>query len=154
MNSSRSARFIEFRDLVAIGKLPIGVGWSVPLTDIDLEKSFVIFVSHRAFILDASIDLRPSPDTPNNDKLKLIVEAVGKILPEFSPAALNCYLWLDCACVENAARPPPYESIFSVCDIVLSPMFDPEVEGSFTEETQYEAKPWSLGPQAYLNRAW
>jgi len=150
--------FFDFKNLVSIGYIPLLSDLKskpVPLSAIDAENSFIIFVSHRGFESSTAAQKnRPIQDTTSNDKYKLILEATEKILPEFAPGAENCYLWIDCSCLEDASTAPPYEAIFELCDIVLSPLFDPEVNDSFSETTEYEANPWSTGAQAYLNRAW
>lgn len=129
----------------------------IPIASIDLEEGILIFISHRGVSSSDGSSI-PLPDTPGNDKFKLVVEAIDKILSALAPRIKNCYIWIDCVCSPSSSSTsiivPPYDILFPIVDIILTPMFD----GSITEppkpNEKYEAKPWRHGPEAYLNRTW
>lgn len=132
-----------------------------PMHLIDLDESVIIFVSHRGISslnaideLSPDVKLQPRPDTPANDKFNLIVEAVDKIMAALAPGMKTAYLWIDCACGSLPNQLPPYEEILFLTDIVLTPLYDPSVSTESKKDDKYSAKPWSHGPEAYLNRKW
>ena len=155
---------IEFKALKSFGCIPILsshgealASMLTPLDCIDHDSSIVIFVSHRG-VFDPSnlLEESPRPDTPSNDKFILICEAVDRIMTVLAPGMDYCYLWIDCTCTVSSseAAVPPYEEILRMTDILLTPMYDSSVPNEAKKKDAYIAKPWSHGPEAYLNRSW
>lgn len=150
------------------------------LSEIDISKSFLVFVSHcwlagwdgrdnNDNIMDgnASDEWRgfPHPDTKQNAKFKLLVEALN-ILRDNSAGGLPVYFWLDYCCVDNNSNPGgqvimQMEKIIEVCDCVLTPVVDPDhksweypADGWSNVFIEYKARNFNGGPYAYINRAW
>ena len=120
---------------------------TVPVDQINLADSFVVFISYVG---------QPRCES----MLFLLVEALMKIRTTLAPKMSKCYIWMDSLCSlprSELSSPPAYESILSVCDMMLTPMYDPYV-GSVTQlnvaecDKKYTPRPWNFGPTAYLNR--
>jgi len=163
--SSLEPSYISFTSLKSYGYLPTQETDEetlqtnlVKITDIDTDESVLIFVSHRGIY--QSDECRASVDTQHHDKYKLLCESVEKLMTLLIPGAKECYLWMDCICInENngteSTSLPPLDVIMENCDLILTPMFDPSVSDTIhNAEDPYEARPWGYGPEAYLGRAW
>ena len=141
------------------------------LDDIDRNKSVFIFVSHcwlRGWSGAADWDGRPHPDTKNQDKLKLIIEAADKIMKAMAKEGMKCYLWLDFGCIDQDASAclelKMLDKIIGACDVILTPIFDSDTEfiwwkdiqkkGISSWYKQYGSPGWNQGDHAYLNRSW
>lgn len=159
----RKAYFIEFERLRSCGRIPLyssEVSSTLTLIDdVNAESSLIVFVSHRGVSCEqgeSSAALsRPLPDTCGNDKFHLLIEAVEKVMTDMTSGFTECYLWIDCVC-RDPSDPGliPYEEIFEVVDITLTPMFDPSVGDVTLNDYIYEARPWGYGPDGYINRSW
>ena len=127
-----------------------------PLEEINHDNALIVFISHRGVAFDdADTTLaRPQPDSAQNDKFKLLVEAIEKIMTGISPGMEECYIWMDCICrsISDLAL-SPYDRIFECIDLMLTPLHDPSVT-DIPQSKPYDAKPWGYGPEAYLNRMW
>jgi hypothetical protein len=154
----RIPKFIEFKQLKSFECLP-NYSSSISRTlmlisEIDVDDALFVFVSHRGVLVEQE-DARPLPDTPGNDKFRLLIEAVEKTLINLTPGLEHCYLWIDCVCWDLSSPDQiPYEEIFEVVDLVMTPMFDPSVPFDVDENFAYDARPWGYGPEAYLGRSW
>merc|ERR1719473_2698092 len=84
-----------------------GVDLTVPLTSVDRNKSFVIFVSHcwiagwdgqdeYGNVIDQATKDEwrgyPHPDTKSNDKFKLLVEAIKQLRDNLAPDCPDIHL--------------------------------------------------------------
>ena len=125
-------RVIDFDEFKKCGEIPrLGFGKSekypsapckditIPLTSIDREKSLIVFVSHGLIagwwgrgpdgeVVDqATADEwrgYPHPDTKDNAKFKLEVEAIEKLSQVMAPG-INVYLWHDFSCMDQNGNP-------------------------------------------------
>ena len=119
---------------------------SVSINDIVLEDSLMVYVSYGG-------------DPWCRYMLSLLVEALDKIKMALAPGMSSCYIWLDSVCSAphtEISLVSPYETIFSKCDLMLTPMYDPGLSLAadvyVKSRLKYDAKPWNFGPNAYLNR--
>ncbi len=138
--------------------------------DIDKDNSVFIFISHcwkRGYKGAPGYDGRPHPDTPNNDKLKLTIQACEKWKKSLFPNMEKVYLWIDYGCIDQDASAclelKMLDKIIQVCDIVLTPIYENPV-GDWYDEIlkkgvsnmfeQYGSPDWNQGEHSYLRRAW
>ena len=138
--------------------------------DIDKDNSVFIFISHcwkRGYKGAPGYDGRPHPDTPNDDKLKLTIQACEKWKKSLFPNMEKVYLWIDYGCIDQDASAclelKMLDKIIQVCDIVLTPIYENPV-GNWDDEIrrkgvsnmfeQYGSPDWNQGEHSYLRRAW
>ena len=106
---------------------------STSISDIDLDDSLVIFVSNQTLTNGKS-------DREDNARFSLLMEGVEKIHEALAPGVSTVYLWIDSLCSprdassssssKRPAMPPPslYLQIFEVVDIMLTIIYDPEID--------------------------
>ena len=118
--------------------------------DIDRDDSIIIFISHRALIFtqeDGPLNdpINNAHDNSNNDKFRLLNEALVKITSILAPNISNCYIWMDCICNNcssdsSSAEKPNHPLIFQMSDIILTPLYDSDVENINSKDEKYEAR--------------
>ena len=104
-------------------------------------ESFMVFVSHE-WIGDEIENQKEKGrkcDTANNDKFHLLVKAIEKAWAELAPGMVNCYVWCDYMCLNQDKDVGAYTgvsllnlnlcNIMRLCDIVLTPIVDVDLEG-------------------------
>jgi hypothetical protein len=137
------------------------------LDDIDHDNCYLIFISHCWIAgWNGSKEWRgtPHPDTKDNAKFKLTVNAISRAWKTFGPLMEKCYIWVDFGCIDQSQDPAgelkQLNKIVESMDCILTPIFDPDFDkwelndvyrGMFEA---YEAQSWKVGNYAYLNRAW
>src|SRR5438874_2467606 len=111
MNAFPPIRFIslaKLKELRTTPRFPENRNICVVLSEIDLETSLLIFVSHcwlRGWPGANGWDGRPHPDNAEGGKYELIVEGVDMIMKNLAPGMENCYLWLDYGCIDQNGNP-------------------------------------------------
>ena len=156
-----------------------GVDLTVPLTSVDREISFMIFVSHCLIaswdgqdeygnVIDQATKDEwrgyPHPDTKSNDKFKLLVEAIKRLRDNLAPGCPT-YIWLDFSCMDQNGNPAgelkQLDKIVEMCDCLLTVIVDPDHATAWDYPstidnwfTQYRATRFNEGRYAYVNRAW
>lgn len=160
-NHISSTLFISFTEFKTFGTLPVfDINNKLVNHDaIDTDSSVVIYISHQWLRSSAS-----APDTPNNTKYKLIIEAVESILKKFT-SMKKCYLWIDYSCLNHDKMSPDYGMIdkvlfeaISCCDIFLTIVCD-DSNDDISLQTMSMDK-WdpeyykSEGLKNYWSRAW
>ena len=132
-----------------------------PRSTFDQKITLSCFVSHR-WLSPGGRD--GHPDDKDGSKFKLIVEAVEKLLRSKPMKVDDCQvaIWIDFGCVDQDLENPAEElnelhEIIAQCDVVLTPVHDPEhAEWEYPElgwtdhYKQYQAKAF----QVYWSRAW
>ena len=162
------------KQLLRFPRSPQNIPHQVKLDDIDRDSSFFVFVSHcwlRGYDGAPGYDGRPHPDTANHDKMKLIIEAVDKMLKSFTTKDsgfddTNVYLWLDYGCINQDATAfleiSMLDQIIQACDVMLTPIYDDNLDRKWWDDikkisnmyNQYGSPGWNQGVHSYLNRAW
>jgi hypothetical protein len=121
--------FILFSDYKALGRTPRypdDADICRHSGSINLEETFVIFISHcwlRGWNGAQDFDGRPHPDTVNHDKYQLTgthsstyslthlltpslpVLAIEKLMSQFAPGFSHCAVWLDYGCINQDGDP-------------------------------------------------
>ena len=133
---------------------------------IDQENSLVIFLSHcwlRGYPGAPGYSMRPHPDSVGNDKFKLMMEAVDKIMKYLAPNMKKCYLWIDFGCIDQDASAclelKMLDKIIEASDLILTTIYDPDLSWSFPPQisnifNEYLSPGWNGGDHSYLNRGW
>lgn len=135
--------------------------------DFDRANSFVIYVSHSWVERQVKGEqFSVQPDTPDNEKFSLVIEAVESIRRQHTNVAEeNVLIWIDYCCVDQKSPTSGISElhnllrIFEICDAVVTPVVD---DGSWTPPlvfadlyTQYQAQSWSgKSERSYLRRMW
>ena len=163
-------RFLEFSALKGYGEFPrlsasVSNFSTIELSSVPVENSLIVFVSHcwlRGWSGAVGWDGRPHPDDVSNGKYKLCVEGIEMLL-RLAPGVSNCYVWLDFACINQDGNPAgelkQLDKIIESCDCIFTPIVDHDkwdfpTSGISNLFSDYKAKAWNDGPQAYLNRGW
>ena len=151
-------RFIEFKRLKTFDSffeflefLKISNDLLVDSKDIDRDDSIIIFISHRALSFSQDEEPLDEPiknahDNSSNDKFRLLNEALVKITSILAPNISNCYIWMDFICnncssgSSCSAGKPNYPLIFQMSDVILTPMYDSDVENINSKDEKYEAR--------------
>ena len=179
---------IHFYDLEILRRIdrfprsPEDRHYSTPFHEINREKALFVYLSHvwirpyknsdnPGYSSNPRHKLRAHPDTPDNDKLKLIVESCDKIITKWAPE-MKCYIWIDYGCVDQNNSSAKNEElkrlneIISACDIILTPLFEPTTSRTNWYEKSgaaysiinwfehYASPSWKGFPNSYLERAW
>lgn len=152
---------------------------TVPLTSIDRGKTFIVFISHswmagwdglgkEGQVVDEQMadEWRgyPHPDNKANAKFKLQVEGIQWLIKTMAPGC-KTYIWQDFSCMDQNGSPAvdlkQLDKIMEMSDCIFTPIVDPNHDtwdyppgGWHDYFTQYAAKSFSVGPNAYVNRAW
>lgn len=161
---------------------------TVTLNEINLSKAFIVFVSHcwlsgwnglakDGKVLDevAHESWRqrnyPHPDNINNDKHKLIVEGINRLINWFidsdetwlSDSEFKTYVWIDYGCMDQNVDPAgelkQLDKIVEISNCMFTPIVDSNrEEWKFEDYTdlfkRYKASNFNVGPFSYLHRAW
>lgn len=156
--------FVKFRKRKSFPRCPNNIDLCENLDDVDLSKSFVIFISHcwlRGHSGREGWDGTPHPDNASHDKFRLVVEAIDKIWGTFAPEMLKCYIWVDFGCINQDGDPcgelKHLDLIIQSCDLILTAIVDSGwsswEKGNSTDGAlaDYKAEAWQEG---YLHRAW
>jgi len=161
----------DLKELNRFPRSPEDKALQTKYTDIDRGNSLLIFVSHswlRGWPGADGYDRRPHPDTKNDDKMKLILEAVEQIKKGVTSGIEKIYLWLDYGCIDQDASAclelKMLDKIVGVCDLILTPIYDPATSFDWYDDVvrvgirnwyeQYGSPAWNEGPHAYINRSW
>lgn len=81
----------------------------------------------------------------------------------FAHGMEDCYVWIDYCCLDQDHSPAQEfqlqcERIVNACDVILTPIYDPhtvwEDPSYLYSYTDYKAKPFIQGNNAYINRGW
>ena len=164
-------KFIKLGDLKQLGRTPRNPEDRTLLknfVDINRDEALMVFVSHcwlRGHKKAPGYDGKPHPDTPNDDKLKLIIEACDKIHNNLCPDIKEVYVWLDYGCINQEEKACDELKMLDVslkcCDVMLTPIYDSNVGGWYDEIEsidnwfeQYGSPAWNSGENAYINRGW
>ena len=129
------------------------------LDKINKESSLIVYISHRWLRATAACEEwngSPDPDTPMQDKFKICVEGIEKLMQHFAPKLDACFLWTDFCCTDQNRNPGSQlkrlERIMECADCMFTPIVDKmaraiafEARNSYAD---YEAVPWSEGPSA------
>ena len=176
--------FFRLSTLKKLGRLPRSpqdMHLQVKLEDVDRNEHVSIFLSHgwiRSWsgakdyyvVVEPLTEPRPHPDTPNHDKLKLLLEACVKLQMSMYPGISddNVLVWIDYGCInqesENVPELKMVDKIMGVCDIMLTVIYEEDWDGGWQKELdrtglsdifkQYGSPLWNQGDHAYLSRAW
>ena len=165
--------FFDLDDMKSLGEFPRSPEHKhlqTKLDDINRDDAVFIFVSHcwlRGWNGAEGWDGRPHPDTPQHDKMKLIIEACDKMKKTFYPGVSKAYLWLDYGCIDQDATAclelKMLDKIIQVCDLVVTPIYEKDVgdwygdivkKGISNMFDQYGSPAWKEGDHSYVNRAW
>ena len=136
--------------------------------EINRENSLLIFISHRWLRGWSGAEGWTThegnhPDNANHDKFHLVMEAIEKIKKCLTSDFEKIYYWIDYTCVDQDNAPATelkhLETIISLCDLILTPLHDPEIEIDFNSTdlfTRYKSLSWDLDPNkfSYLQRGW
>jgi hypothetical protein len=127
------------------------------LSDIDVNRSLLIFVSHR-WIGGSRPDV-------NDSKFRLCCNGIN-LLKESMLASteIRCYLWIDYSCIDQEGTPAlelnHLKEIISVCDCVFTPVVD-DNPGAWEFEHRrpdlyhdIRSPFWAHESAGYINRAW
>lgn len=136
----------------------------------ELLGSFVVFISHawlRGSPVMQGYNGARHPDTEDNEKYKLAVEALIKIHRIYAPTFEDIWIWLDYGCVDQNCNPADSYGILSdviyLSDCLLTPIVDENADkwsysstptSSFDALSDYRSESFQRGSFAYLNRAW
>jgi len=162
--------FIDFEDFKTLGEMPRRPDCSdllIKAEDIDEANSFIVFISHN-WLAGWSGSVwwrdRPHPDTLENCKYRLCKAGIARAKQDLGCDFAKCYVWLDYGCINQDANPAAelkqLDKIVSQCDVIFTPIVDPEhadweIVDPWRGLTQaYLAKNWREGDHSYLNRAW
>ena len=156
------------------------VDLTVPLKSIDASQCFIVFVSQcwmagwsgRDDKTGSVIDQKtadewrgyPHPDNKSNDKFRLEVDGIEKLIKTMAPGT-KTYLWHDFSCMDQNGNPAgelkQLDKIVEMSDCIFTPIVDLDhardwqyPDGWSNYFTEYEAKLFSVGKYAYVNRAW
>lgn len=180
---SRPIYFISLTDLLSCASFPRNpeeVHLTVPLEDVNVAESFIVFISHcwlRGYAAAEGYNGRPHPDNPRHEKLALCKKGIKKLKDELAPECKYCYVWLDFACINQDGNPcgelKQLDRIVGVCDCVFTPIVedaedislskhrvgtiegDPESDKPSDEFAKnYKSKKWDGDEHSYLNRGW
>lgn len=151
------------------------------LSDVDRTNALIVFVSHcwvsgfdgkdkDGAVINHTIAKNwreyPHPDNKENDKYKLIVEAIKYIWKHMAPGMRKCYIWKDFSCMDQNGNPAgelkQLDKIVEACDCMLTPVVDPEhnewerPSAWSNHFKDYAAKSFCLNSDkfAYMNRPW
>lgn len=168
--SPKNVPFIDFEKFRAFGRIPRfpdDSSITQPLGSIDRDSSLLVFVSHCWLRGAGAEELggKPHPDNADGDKYKLLVAGIDKLKTSFAPNVKNVYLWIDFSCMNQDKKElsgdlEQYDQIVYRCDVVFTPIVDPDHEKwSFRRSwkhlfDEYQAPGWCEGPHAYINRGW
>ena len=163
-------RFIslsEFMKHCEFPRCPLDNQRTTMLSRQDLLGSFVVFVSHtwlRGSPLMPGFDGVRHPDTEDNEKYKLTLEALIRIHRIYVPAFEDIWIWMDFGCINQNNNPADSYGILSdviyFSDCLLTPIIDDSADSwsynaaSFNALSDYRSQAFHRGSQAYLNRAW
>lgn len=133
----------------------------------DLMGSFVVFISHtwlRGSPHMPGYDGVRHPDTVENEKYKLTVEALIRIHRIYAPAFEDIWIWMDFGCINQNNNPADSFDILSdviyFSDCLLTPIVDESADSWTYHETSsgalsdYRSQSFHRGSEAYINRAW
>lgn len=134
----------------------------LPLDHFDRSKTVFIFVSHRWLSPRPGTAGHPD-DVDSHSKHQLIVEGCERMRGTNAPIRPECdiALWIDFGCVNQDGEPAAelehrLAALIGVCDLLLTPVVDPQHEEwilplTFTNAIEdYRASAW----QEYWSRAW
>lgn len=161
-------RFIKFDNLVSLGtfpRCPDFMHLTCTLETIDRDNTLMIFISHcwlRGHPDTEGWSGKPHPDNTNNEKYELCMKGIKKLWEINAPQMKNCCVWLDYSCMNQNSKNisgqlEQYQKIVEVCDCMFTPIVDHGYKRRLDRLrtlTDYKAKSWKEGPQAYLNRGW
>jgi hypothetical protein len=164
----QSIHVISYEDFISLREFPRCPDNSdmiVDLTDVDLSKSFIIFISHcwlRGYCGAPGYSGRPHPDNASNEKYQLCIESISKILSNLTDSTLQCYIWMDYSCINQDNNPAGelqhLDEIIKYSDCLLTPIVDDTIweyihthQGDFYD---YKASGWCFGEHSYIHRAW
>jgi hypothetical protein len=163
-------RFISLSELMKhceFLRCPLDNNRTRMLTRQDLMASFVVFISHtwlRGSPQMSGFDKVRHPDTEDNEKYKLTVEALIKIHRIYAPAHDDIWVWMDFGCINQNNNPAESCGILSdviyFSDCILTPIIDDCADSwsydpnNFDALTDYRSASFHRGSHAYLNRAW
>lgn len=148
-------RFPEDKDLTVL------------LDQVDVENSFIIFISHcwlRGWSGAEGWDGRPHPDNASHGKWFLCKEAITKTIKTQAPGMKSTYVWIDYGCINQDGNPAgelkQLDAIMKVSDVMLTPIWDPQHRqwnkpasiGNWLLD--YKAQGFQHDVQGYVNRAW
>jgi len=104
------------------------------------------------------------PDTADNEKYKLTVEALIKIHRIYAPAHEDIWIWMDFGCINQNNNPAESFGMLSdaiyLSDCVLTPIIDDKADSwsydpaNIDALADYKSPAFHRGSHAYLNRAW
>lgn len=167
-NPSPGIRLIDFNDfrlLEEFPRYPDNEGLAHSLHDIDIDNSFIVFISHcwlRGWHGAPGYSGRPHPDNATHDKFCLCITGIEKMIENFAFQLEHCYVWLDFGCINQNIDPAgelkQLDDIVRCCDCIFTPIVDEDdwalvhtPEGFFVD---YKAKAWNAEGYGYLNRGW
>jgi hypothetical protein len=163
-------RFIPFEQFKRAGsfpRFPDNSDICVDLDDVDVENSFLVFISHcwlRGWPGAEGYVERPHPDNAAGGKYELCVDGIEKIKKIYAPGFERCYLWCDYGCIDQDGDPAgelkQLDKIVGVCDCLFTPTFDAAHASrtpliSAKSAFDFDLSPgWKGNAYSYLNRGW
>ncbi len=170
--SIRLIKFDQFKQLGTFPRCPDHEAITSVLKNLDqndYENSLFIFISHCWLRGNSNCEGwqgKPHPDNLQNDKYKLCVEGIEKIMKIMAPGMKECYVWVDFSCIDQDKDPAgelrQLEKIVQISDCILTPIYD----STFTKKHEqppkeietffnfYNGYGWNGQPTSYLNRGW
>jgi len=144
------------------------------LSDITLETSLLIYVSHHPYLRE-----QQHPDNERHDQYSLLVQAVDAIWMGLAIDASDCYVYIDYSCRRQAKQKEEEEEdkvegkrkgvgvdvekqaeqirqVIKACDVLLTPLVDEQHESWQRDASKelrrggYQGEAW----RAYLSNAW
>lgn len=164
--NSRVIQFLPFSTLKQHGSIPKYSDQkklTVALKELSPEihgDSLFLFVSHvwlRPSKDSSDWDGQAHPDNAQNDKYRLLVAGVEKLLNLMTKSLKECYLWVDYSCLDQNQSPSEqinrnhmFPIVLSYCDAVITPLVDeehnlwdwPSAEVQRTFQTVYRSPAW------------
>ena len=144
--------FAKFKELKEMPRRPDAKALLTRKEDIDIDDSFIVFISHCWIAGWSGADQWrgvPHPDNKNNDKFELCVKGVSRAFQDLGHSYSKCYIWLDFACINQDANPAAelkqLDQIVEACDVLFTPIVDKEWENWELKET------WRGMMVAYVN---
>lgn len=172
LESGGEFRFISLSEMMKhceFLRCPLDNNRTKLLTRKDLQTSFVVFISHtwlRGSPQATGYDGVRHPDTADNEKYKLTIEALIKIHRIYAPAHEEIWIWMDFGCINQNNNPADSASMLSdviyFSDCILTPIVDESADSwsydpsraDFNALSDYRSPAFHRGSHAYLNRAW
>lgn len=165
MRDSSAIRFINFDDFKersSFPRYPENFDITTDISNINLSKSFMVFISHQ-WLPNACVDLTNSsavhPDSEFHEKFSLCVAGIQLLVDMCAPRLKKCYVWLDFGCLNQDGNPAAslksLSAIVECCDCLFTPIVDTDTSWELVQtDAGLYGDYLAEGLSAYLERAW